>query len=99
MKQILIKAWVTLVLLILPIAAQSGQASPSMLADACAACHGTDGRSPSTIPSIQGKSADYMMQRLKAFKAGEREGTVMNRIAKGYSDAELLAIAKFLASK
>lgn len=99
MKPILTKAWAILALLIVPIAAEGGQATPSMLADACAACHGTDGRSPSTIPSIQGKSADYMLQRLKAFKSGEQEGTVMNRIAKGYSDAEFLAIAQFLASK
>ncbi len=40
-----------------------------------------------------------MVQRLMAFKSGKREGTVMNRIAKGYSDAEIAAIAKYLASK
>lgn len=99
MKRTTIAAWVTMGLLTLPFAAQAEQASPSVLADACAACHGTDGKSPSTIPSIQGKSADYMVQRLMAFKSGEREGTVMNRIAKGYSDAEISAIAKHLASK
>ena len=99
MRPVLMKLWIILILLILSLAAQAGQASPAILADACAACHGTDGKSPSTIPSIQGKSADYMLQRLKAFKSGEREGTVMNRIAKGYTDAELMAIATFLAGK
>ncbi|WP_089721313.1 c-type cytochrome [Candidatus Entotheonella palauensis] len=50
-------------------------------------------------PLDSGKSLDYMVQRLMAFKSGKREGTVMNRIAKGYSDAEIAAIAKYLASK
>ena len=99
MKRTSLKAWLTLSLLLLPLAVQAGQASPPMLADACAACHGTDGKSPSTIPSIQGKSAVYMLQRLQAFKTDERKVTVMNRIAKGYSDAELAAIVKYLASK
>ncbi|ETX03990.1 c-type cytochrome [Candidatus Entotheonella palauensis] len=101
MKRIFIAAGVaiSLFILILPLAALADQANPSVLADACAACHGTDGKSPSTIPSIQGKSADYMVQRLMAFKSGKREGTVMNRIAKGYSDSEIMAIAKHLASK
>ncbi|ETX01146.1 MAG: hypothetical protein ETSY1_08520 [Candidatus Entotheonella factor] len=98
MKHICITIGMAMIL-ILPFTAQAGQASPSILADACAACHGSDGKSPSTIPSIQGKSLDYMVQRLMAFKSGKREGTVMNRIAKGYSDAEIAAIAKYLASK
>ncbi len=95
----LLMVWVTMGLIIAPLVAFAGQASPAILADACAACHGTDGRSPSTIPTIQGKSAQYMMQRLMAFKTDAREGTVMNRIAKGYRDEELLAIAKYLAGK
>ncbi len=99
MKRIWTTIGMAIGLFLLPLTAQAGQASPSVLADACAACHGTDGKSPSTIPSIQGKSADYMRQRLMAFKSGEREGTVMNRIAKGYSDAEIAAIATYLANK
>ncbi len=99
MKRTCLTVGMAIGLLILPLAAQADRASPSILADSCAACHGTDGKSPSTIPSIRGKSADYMLQRLVAFKTGARQGTVMNRIAKGYSDAELAAIASHLAGK
>ncbi len=52
MKHICITIGMAMIL-ILPFTAQAGQASPSILADACAACHGSDGKSPSTIPSIQ----------------------------------------------
>ena len=33
------------------------------------------------------------------FKAGAREGTVMNRIARGYDDAEIAAIARHLGNQ
>ncbi len=86
-------------LLGLPLVAFAGQASPAILADSCAACHGTDGKSPGAMPSIRGKAAAYLEQRLKAFKTDKRSGTVMNRIAKGYTDAEITAMAQYFASK
>lgn len=76
----------------------AADAAPSMLADACAPCHGTDGKSPGAIPALSGKSADYIVQRMLEFKAGAREGTVMNRIAKGYSDTEIAAVARHVAA-
>ena len=88
---------VTLGLLLAPVA-WAADASPSMLADACAPCHGTDGKSPSAIPALSGKSAAYITQRMLEFKAGAREGTVMNRIARGYSDTEIAAVAQHFAA-
>lgn len=76
----------------------AADAGPSMLADACAPCHGTDGMSPGAIPALSGKSAGYIVQRMLEFKAGAREGTVMNRIAKGYSDAEIAVVAQHVAA-
>ena len=76
----------------------AADASPAMLANACAPCHGTDGKSPGAIPALSGKSADYIVQRMLEFKAGARAGTVMNRIAKGYSDTEIAAVAQHFAA-
>ena len=76
----------------------AADAGPAMLADACAPCHGTDGMSPGAIPALSGKSAGYIVQRMLEFKAGAREGTVMNRIAKGYTDAEIAAVAQHFAA-
>ena len=36
---------------------------------------------------------------LKAFRDGQRPATIMNQLAKGYSDAEIEAIAIYFASQ
>lgn len=73
------------------------QAAANMASN-CFACHGPQGRSPGTIPSLHNLTADYMTTTLKQFKSGERPSTVMGRHAKGYSDAQLAAIANHIAS-
>ena len=55
--------------------------------------------SPGAIPALAGKSAAYITQRMLEFKADAREGTVMNRIAKGYDDDEIAAIAQHLGNE
>jgi len=68
-----------------------------MLANSCAACHGTDGKSPGSIPAIYGKPAAYLSETLMDFRDGKRPSTVMGRHAKGYSDEEIKLIADFFA--
>ena len=77
---------------------QAADAGPAMLADACAPCHGTDGKSPGAIPALAGKSANYIVQRMLEFKAAARESTVMDRISKGYTDSEIVALAQHIAA-
>lgn len=76
------------------------QASPEMMADTCAGCHGTDGSSngPAT-PTIASLSADYFIISMKDYKAGKRQSTVMGRIAKAYSDDDIAAMAKHFQTK
>ena len=74
-------------------------ASGAVLANTCYSCHGTDGRSVGEMPTIAGKSEDFIVKKLLGFKAGTLEGTVMGRIAKGFTDAEIRALAKFYAGK
>jgi sulfide dehydrogenase cytochrome subunit len=70
-------------------------ASGVMLASTCAGCHGTNGASkgPAT-PSIAGLEEEYFVGVMNAYKSGERWSTIMGRIAKGYSDEDIAAIAK-----
>lgn len=70
----------------------------SMLALSCTGCHGTDGQSPGAIPTIAGKSADYLTMTLKAFRTGRIFSTVMGRHANGYTDEEIKLIAEYFAS-
>lgn len=76
----------------------SAAPTASMLADTCAGCHGTDGVStgPAT-PSIAGLSEIYFTDTMAAFKSGDRHSTVMNRIAKGYTDEEIKLMAGHFA--
>jgi sulfide dehydrogenase cytochrome subunit len=69
------------------------------LANACAACHGPEGRSQGAIPSIDSLPAEDFIAALKAFRADVRKGTVMNRIAKGVDDAEINAMAAYFAGR
>jgi len=69
-----------------------------MLSNSCAACHGTDGKSPGAIPSIYGKSAKFLVQALHDFQDGKRPATVMGRHASGYSDEEIRHIANYFSS-
>lgn len=71
----------------------------SLLTQPCFSCHGAQGVSKGVpIPSLTGLSADKLYEQLVAFKTGQRPATLMNRIAKGYSDEELKLIADYLAN-
>jgi sulfide dehydrogenase cytochrome subunit len=69
-----------------------------MLSNSCAACHGTDGKSPGAIPSIYRKPAEFISQALLDFREGRRPATVMGRHASGYSDEEIQMIADYFSS-
>ena len=86
--------------LLLGTAHLSAAPTATMLADTCAGCHGTDGAStgPAT-PSIAGNSEIYMVDTMNAFKSGERPGTIMGRIAKGYSEEEFKLMASVFAKQ
>jgi sulfide dehydrogenase cytochrome subunit len=70
----------------------------AMLSNSCAACHGTDGKSPGAIPSIYGKSAEFIAQALIDFREDKRPATVMGRHASGYSDEEIKLIADYFSN-
>jgi len=70
-------------------------------AASCAACHGPDGRPPadSPVPRLAGRSQAELVELMLAYKNGQRPGTVMPQIAKGYGDAEIIAIAAWFADQ
>ncbi|MBN9341885.1 MAG: c-type cytochrome [Comamonadaceae bacterium] len=91
-----------LALLLAPLAAgaQLRVQDASMLAGTCVNCHGPEGRSTGAIPSLRGHTAGYLLQRLRAFRAGQApDATVMTRLMKGYDDAQVEALAQWFATK
>ena len=80
-------------------ASAGGGASGSALGNTCAGCHGTDGVSVGPGPTIAGLSAPYFTETMQGFRSGEIRSTIMQRIAKGYSDADIEAMAKYFEGK
>ena len=96
----LLFATISVVGLLLAPSTQSGELSrAAILSASCEGCHGSDGESPGAIPSIAGKSADYLIEALEGFRSGERPATVMGRHVKGYSEDEIRLIAEYFASQ
>lgn len=73
-------------------------ASGKTLVASCSGCHGPTGHSPGAIPSIAGQTESQISQALLDYKNDRREATVMNRHAKGFSDDEIAAIAREIAT-
>ncbi len=64
------------------------------LASTCNACHGLNGVSVGpTMPSIGGLPEAYLKNVMQQWKSGERYSATMGRHFKGYSDAEISALA------
>jgi sulfide dehydrogenase cytochrome subunit len=74
--------------------------SASMLGYTCAGCHGTNGNSngPAT-PSLAGASKEYIIDAMNAYASGDRASTIMARIAKGYTEDEIHALADFFSKQ
>ena len=97
MKAILIGAGCIAVLLSAPANAQDPNAARS-LAATCFTCHGSDGRSVGGVPpGLAGRDKAELLQILKDFQSGKRPATIMHQHAKGYTDAQLEAIAGYFA--
>ncbi len=73
----------------------------SALAATCANCHGTQGLAVpnAAVPGLAGMPASYLIEQMKAFKAGTRPATVMHQLSKGYSDAQIESIAAYYAAQ
>lgn len=68
---------------------------------ACASCHGPQGQGMGTFPKISGQSADYVADKLRAYRAGEMVGPqspLMIPQALGLSDQAIADLAAYIAS-
>lgn len=72
-------------------AAAAEEAPPG--ASSCLGCHGREG---AAIPSLRGRDAVEVAATMRAFREGTRPATLMDRLAKGLSEAETQAIAAWI---
>ncbi len=59
----------------------------------CANCHGTDGRSRGAIPSLAGRDKGGLVRQMR------EASTIMQQLARGYTDAEIEAAAAYFAAQ
>ena len=74
-------------------------AEPPAGASSCSGCHAANTAAETPVPKINGRKAEDIMTLMAAFRDGSKPATVMNRIAKGYTDDELKPIAAWLAAQ
>lgn len=72
----------------------------SLLAGTCLNCHVSDPKLATSIPVIAGKPEAVLKAQLLAYKSDlvPAGTTIMNRLAKGYSDDEIRALAAYFST-
>ena len=82
------------------ISLQAGEANLGRnLAATCAGCHGPGGVSVGEVASLAGKPRDEIVRKMQEFKSGARTSTVMQQLAKGYTDEQILLLAGWFAAQ
>lgn len=81
--------------------AQAGDAAAGkQKSQACAACHGPDGNSPSALyPHLAGQYETYLLRALKDYKSGARKNAIMAGMVAALSEQDLEDLAAYYASQ
>jgi cytochrome subunit of sulfide dehydrogenase len=89
------------VTLLLPLvfSVAAAAAEPPAGASSCTGCHAASAKVDTPVPRILGRQPAEIVAAMQAFRGGERPSTVMGRIAKGFSEDEIRAIAVWLATQ
>jgi cytochrome c553 len=95
MVRVLVAAALVVAASVVPTEAQT-VAPPG--AASCSGCHARRGTSGVIVP-LGGRSRDDILAYLWGFRSGDRQATVMDRIAKGFTEDEIRAIANFVSKQ
>ena len=75
-------------------------AAGKTLAENCAACHGATGAGANPAwPKLAAQKSGYLINALKAFRAGLRKDPMMSGAAKSLSDANIADVSAFFAAQ
>ena len=68
-------------------------------AASCTGCHASSAKVETRVPRIVGRNPAEIIAAMEAFRSGQKPATVMDRIAKGFTEAEIRAIAAWLGAQ
>lgn len=98
LQQALILAFFPTVFLTLPVSA-ADIAAGEQKAATCAGCHGQQGNSSNAQwPNLAAQQATYIVNQLKAFKAGDRINPMMQSMAAGLASDDINNLAAYFSS-
>jgi len=75
----------------------AGEAPPG--AASCSGCHAEKPGVDTPVARLAGHDAGAMIAAMQAYRSAQRPATVMDRIARGFSDDEIEAIAAWFAAQ
>jgi len=78
-------------------AARAADAPPG--ATSCSGCHPANRWVDTAVPRLAGRNPADLVAAMTAFKSGKAAATVMDRIAKGFTDDEIKAIAAWYGAQ
>ena len=68
-------------------------------AASCSGCHPASARVTSPVPRLAGLDRAMIARAMQDFRSGQRPATVMDRIAKGFTDDEIQALAAWFGAQ
>ena len=92
---------VTAAALVFPLISPASAAGPADAppgALSCSGCH-PGARADTSVPRLNGRNPADIATAMQAFKSGQLPSTVMDRIAKGFSDDEVKPIAAWYGAQ
>lgn len=92
-------AWTLAAVAAGPLCTPAPAADPQMLASSCSGCHTNADTLTTPIPRIRGLPEAVILDAMRAFRAGQRPATVMDRIAKGFTEDEIKQLAAYFSSR
>jgi sulfide dehydrogenase cytochrome subunit len=73
--------------------------APPPGASSCTGCHPASAGVATPVPRLNGRDAAQTTTAMTEFRTGKRPATIMDRIAKGFTDDETKAIAAYFAAQ
>jgi cytochrome c553 len=84
-----------------PVLAAGDAVSGKQKSQACAACHGADGNTPTgpDFPRLAGQHYDYLLKSLRDYKSGARKNPIMGGQVGGLSAQDMADLAAYFSSQ
>ena len=98
-RGLLTAAATLLLLLAQPSAHAQDAALARNLAATCANCHGTQGHARGDMKVLAGLSAERIVAAVSDYRNGTLPSTIMQQIAKGYTDEQVRMIAGYFVAQ